>query len=269
MDPGRVRTRALLGLRAPGGLQNLGTVRRYGRPVAVGLTIVLAVLAVVRFVVTLTGPSGAFVGYDLFHYVEAARRWLETGTPYLAREVVGPFQYSPDTFLHPPISLYLFAPFILIPAVAWWVVPIAIVAGAIILLRPAAWTWPILALIAFLPRTTAAVIVGNSDMWIAAFLALGLWWSWPGLLVIVKPSFLPLALMGAHRRLWWIAAAVVVIAAVPFGHLWIDWVAVISHAPTNPSYSVPSLPIVLAPLVAWFGRTRDSPLGPGPHTAPR
>lgn len=268
MDPGRIPSRATLGVWARPGPQIEGTARRYGRPVAVGLTIVLGVLAVVSFVTTVTGPFGAYLDYDRFHYVEAARRWLESGTPYLANEVAGPFVYSPGTFLHPPISLYLFTPFIVIPSIVWWVIPVSIVAGAILYWRPAAWTWPILALIALWPRTAGVLIVGNSDLWIAAFVALGLRWSWPAVLVVIKPSYLPLALIGARRRTWWTAAAVVLIVALPFGSLWSEWISVILHASTNASYSVPSLPLILAPIVAWIGRTRYSTRAAGPSPAP-
>lgn len=267
MDPSGVGRRAAVTAWAATGPPITDIARRHGRPVAFGLAVVLGAFALVRFIVTLTGPFGAYVGYDLTHYVEASIRWLAVGTPYLANEVAGPFLYQPETFLHPPIALYLFTPFIAFPAILWWIFPICAVVGTIFLWRPAAWTWPILAFIALWPRTQGAVIVGNSDLWIAGFLALGLWWSWPGLLMVIKPSFLPLALMGIQRRSWWVAAAAVVIVAVPFGQLWSEWVSVISHAPTNASYSAPALPLILAPIIAWFGRTHDSALGPGPHTA--
>ena len=113
-----------------------------------GLAVVIGAFAVIRFYTTVTGPFGAYLGYDLRHYTEAAIRWLKVGTPYLPSEVAGPFVYSPETFLHPPISLYLFTPFIAFPAILWWIFPIAAIVGTIVLWRPKAWTWPILALIA-------------------------------------------------------------------------------------------------------------------------
>jgi predicted DCC family thiol-disulfide oxidoreductase YuxK len=71
----------------------------------------------------------------------------------------------------------------------------------------------------------------------------------------LKPSLFPLAFVGARRRTWWLAAALLAIAAIPFGSLWIDWFNVVRHSPGDLAYSLLALPLVLLPLIAWLGRS--------------
>jgi hypothetical protein len=80
--------------------------------------------------------------------------------------------------------------------------------------------------------------------------------AWPFVLIVIKPSFLPLALLGARRRSWWIAAAIVGLAALPFGMLWVDYVTAIRNSGLPLYYSLLQVPIVVAPIVMWLGRTR-------------
>src|SRR5215217_7938528 len=102
-----------------------------------------------------------FAGRDIRQYLEATRRWLETGTPYLAHEVAAPFTYSEATFLHPPISLVLFGPFLVLPLVLWWAIPFAIVVAFVVWCRPAAWAWPLVGFALLWHHTGVAVVVGN------------------------------------------------------------------------------------------------------------
>src|SRR4029078_6946076 len=110
--------------------------------------------------------------------------------------------------LYPPHALYLFVPFVVVPALVWWLVPLRVIAYLQWWCRPAAWAWPILALILVFPKTPNQIIYGNTDMWIAAFIAGGVRWAWPAVLVSIKPSLAPFALIGIRSRWWGIAAAI-------------------------------------------------------------
>ena len=238
------------------------------RAAQVILTGLFAGTAVANLVAAANGWLRPFHGFDFINYVDAARRWVETGTPYLAHEVAGPFAFSSDTFLHPPISLLLFTPFLVLPAFLYWLIPLAGTAAIIAAWRPALWTWPVIALLLNWPRFDGALIVGNSDLWIAFFLAAGLRYGWPVLLLVLKPSLAPFAIVELaalvraeavpiHR---WakigVAAAVLAVTAAPFGSLWLDWFAVVRHSPADAFYSLGALPWLVVPAVAWWGRRR-------------
>jgi hypothetical protein len=230
----------------------------FWRAVPGSLTVVIAVLAAAESSVLLGMRPGRDLWLvDVTHYLRATRRWLEFGTPYLADEVARPFAFGLETFLHPPGALLLFLPFTVLPVVLWWVIPTGILVLSIRAWRPDRWTWPIIALCLLWPRTQTALMYGNTDMWIAAFVALGLRFGWPGLLVMVKPSFAPLMLIGSRSRSWWLALLPIAIAASLFGQLWLDWLAVIRHAPADWTYSLTSLPMIAIPVVAWLRRRRQ------------
>ena len=80
------------------------------------LAIVLAGLAIVRLGLLVGGPFGErFLANDLNGYVAGARRFFETGSPFLAEQLTGSWQLERDSFIHPPVALLLFAPFIVLP----------------------------------------------------------------------------------------------------------------------------------------------------------
>ena len=54
----------------------------------------------------------------------------------------------------------------------------------------------------------------------------------------------------------------VLIACIPFGALWLDYVAVLRNSDVPLSYSLLDVPLALAPVVAGLGRRR-SPAGAG------
>ena len=93
--------------------------------------------------------------------------------------------------LYPPIALYLFVPFTVLPAVLWWVIPIGIVTCHVVSARPAWWAWPLIAFALFLPRAQHILILGNTAMWVTALVALGLRYAWVSPFVLLKPTFLP------------------------------------------------------------------------------
>jgi hypothetical protein len=229
--------------------------QRWYRPVMFGLSVAVLIAGLLLFLRAVTGAFGGYWGVDITHYLDGARRWLETGTPYLASEVAGPFEYQPQTFMHPPIALLLFVPFLWLPIVLWWLVPLAVTLAIVVACRPAPWTWPLLALAAAYPRFHAALIVGNSDLWVLAGIAAGLVLGWPALVIVVKPTLLFLAAAGVRHRSWWLGWVVVAVMCVPFGTLWSDWIAVVVNSPGDWTYSLHNVPYLLAPLIAWLGRT--------------
>src|SRR3954451_2620758 len=92
------------------------------RPLAVGLT-VLILLCGALLLASFWPSNAAHAGEDLTHYLDGVRRWLATGSPYLPNEVARSFDYEVETFLHPPVSLIFFAPWLVLPAILWWAVP--------------------------------------------------------------------------------------------------------------------------------------------------
>ncbi len=245
---------------------------RLSRPASALLRAVGALLALAAvwywWRVWSTAAPG-FPTVDIGHYLDATRRWLETGTPYLAHEVAADFEYSPLTYLHPPIALLLFAPFLILPVQLFWILPIALLVAFVAWCRPAAWAWPLIGAALLWHQTAVALVAGNSDLWVAAFIAAGLWLGWPFALVIIKPSLGFFALLGVRSRSWWIAVAMLGGLSLLFGRLWLDWLQVVTHAPGGLLYSLVSLPLMLLPIVAWLARDPRSPNAPGsPATAP-
>ena len=232
---------------------------RWGRPVAVGLTLVFAGIGITILTVGVTSVAGSHIaGLDIRHYLGGTQRWLETGTPYFQNEVAGPFQIDPLTYLHPPVAVYLFAPFLVLPLALWWAIPLGIVGWSVATWRPADWTWPVMAALLALSRFYIPLLVGNTDLWVWAAIAAGLRFAWPALLVVVKPSLFPFMFIGIRHRSWWIGALIVLLICLPFGSLWVDWISVVRNAPKDITYSLANVPWLLVPVIAWAGRTRPT-----------
>lgn len=230
---------------------------RWGRPIAVGLTVLFLGFAVLRLWATSTSTFAGLAGLDLGHYLDATRRWIDVGTPYLASEVAAPFDYAPLTFLHPPTSLPLFAAFLVLPSFLWWAIPLATVGAVVASFRPAVWTWPLMAACLTAPGLAGVIVVGNSDMWTWAWFALALRYGWPAvMLVALKPSLALLAIVGIRRPSMYVVGSVVAFLSIAFGDLWWQWIAVVLNSPGNLAYSIGNLPWLVLPAVAWAGRSR-------------
>jgi hypothetical protein len=228
------------------------------RPLWVGLTVVILGVAAWETVLLYRIIDGQdAVGVDLEYYRFVAQRWIDTGVYYTERQLAGP--YETQTLvdnLYPPHALYLFIPFLVLPAIAWWVIPLAVIGYVVWWFRPAIWAWPILALIVAFPKTPNQIIFGNTDMWIAAFIAGGVRWAWPATLVTIKPSLVFFAVIGIATRAWWIAASVLAIASLPFLALWLDYPTVLLNSSGSVIYSLGNLPFFVLPIVAWAVSTR-------------
>ena len=199
---------------------------------------------------------GAPLGVDFHQYLDHTRRFLENGSFYLEHQLHGPYLIQPGDSLYPPAILYLLVPFLVIPQVLWWVVPLGLMAALVVTSRPKPWAWPLLALVVADPRTMEIVIYGNPAMWIGAAVAGALFWSWPGALVLLKPSLAPFALIGIRSRGWWLTLAVGLVLSAPLAGLYVQFAHVLLDSNGSLSYSLPDVPFVTAPLVAWLARTR-------------
>jgi hypothetical protein len=197
------------------------------------------------------------IGVDFHQYLDHFARWQATGELYLPRQLAGPTTVMDGDPLYPPTILLLLAPFRVLPEVLWWAIPLPIIAWTLIRLRPAPWTWPLLAIIALWPRTEALIYYGNPGMWMVALICLALGQAWAGPLILLKPSLAPYALLGFGRRSWFVALGVVIAASIPFGSLWLDYLTVLRNSGVPLTYSLLDLPLALAPVIAFLGRTRD------------
>ena len=189
-------------------------------------------------------------GLDYRWHVDAAQRLLETGSPYYAWQVSGPYEIGNGAILYPPTAFVLFLPFTVLPAVLWWVIPCALLAWGIAAHRPPPWALAVIMVV--LALQAGVFVFGNPGMWTAAFLAMGTVYGWPAVLVLLKPTFAPFAAVGITRRSWWIAALALVIAGLPFGLLWLDWIRVVTNSNCSLAYSLPQVPFMVVPLIAWL-----------------
>jgi hypothetical protein len=200
--------------------------------------------------------SNPAFGLDYRWHVDAARRLLDTGTPYWPWQIAGPYEISDGAILYPPTAFLLFIPFIWLPAFLWWAIPIAILAVGMAVHRPPLWAWVVIGAILSFEKSLNVFVFGNPSMWIVAAIAAGTVLWWPFIFVVAKPTFAPIALLGIRHRSWWIAAAILAVASIPFGRVWLDWFAVVGNSNVSLIYNLPTLPLMLAPLVAWLTGVR-------------
>jgi len=232
--------------------------RRRLRPLWVGLTIVILVLAALETVQLFRVIDGQdAIGTDLHYYQFVAQRYVDTGVWFTDRQLSGPYvvQTQVDN-LYPPHAIYLFVPFLYLPAILWWIIPLVVIGYVVWWCRPVAAVWPILALIVLFPKTPGQILFGNTDMWVAAAIAGGVRWAWPSVFVTFKPSLAFFALIGIRARSWWIAAGVLALASLPFLPLWLDYPTATSNSSATFWYSFGNLPFFVLPIVAFLGSSR-------------
>ena len=242
---------------------------RWGRPFAVALTIVIAAIGAWFFVVAGTQVGWARAWFDdLTIYTDATDRLINGGGWYLPRQLAGPYPLDHGDVLYPPVTAWFFMPWLVLPGWTFSAVPLAIVTWFVWATRPAVWTWPILAFCFVFPVTLVYVAYANPTLWIAAFVALGLRFSGPGVLVLLKPSLAPFALIGIRSRGWWIGLVVLGLASLPFLAATLDYPRIVLDSRgSDLLYSGTSVPIVALPVVAWLGRrARFGPTGGSPQT---
>jgi hypothetical protein len=232
------------------------------RRVAVALSAAVFIVPL-AFVPAIPDPLEQPFGVDYTLYRDVADRWLAGGPYFEPYQLAGPYEIQAGDVLYPPVALWLFVPFALLPAqvawIIWWGVPIGSVAFALWRLRPAPESWPLIALCIAWPTTLLKTWTGNPVIWCVGALALGTLWAWPSVFVVLKASLAPFALFGAWRRSWWVAAGVLVLGSVPFGSLWADWLASLRNSQGGGVlYSSLEVPMLLIPLIAWAARTSQA-----------
>jgi hypothetical protein len=200
-------------------------------------------------------------GQDFLIYSRAAERWLDGGGFYQPYQVAGPYVIPEgaraDAVLYPPPMLILLVPFTILPSALWWVLPAVVSTAALAWLRPRHLALlGILALCAW-PTSVGLVWTGNPVIWFAAAGLLGAAWGWPSVLIVLKPTLAPFALLGATNRSWWLALAGLGAVMLAFWPLWGGWLAAVENAQgprANVLYSIGDVPLMLLPVCAYLGR---------------
>ena len=241
--------------------------RRWAKPVAFVLAaVILAGGAAVALLTTQAATAAGRLGADLDLYLGATLNAISGDGFYPPRQLAGPYTVTDGDILYPPPILFLIVPFLVLPAVLFWLIPIAVVGAVVAWHRPRAWTWPLMALALAWPITSLKLVHGNPVMWIVAATALGTVLAWPSVVVLLKPSLAPFALIGARQRSWWIALGVLAVLSIPFAGLWADYarVALNARSPNGLLYSLDEVPLMLIPVIAWLGRGRRAGSPPEP-----
>ncbi len=225
-----------------------------------GMGVVLAVFEVMYPVPSVLARG--LLGYDFRGYLMGFDRWIATGSPYTALQLAGPYRVYDlpvdAVWLHPPPFLLMLAPFRAVP-ILWWIVPVGVVGYCLWTWRPSPLGWALVLLCAAWPRTAGALLLGNSDIWVAAGVAAGLQWGWPAVLILIKITFAPFALVGIRRRSWWIALAALAAVTVLMLPLWLQWLTALENGEDlSLLYSLPNLPTALLAMVAWVTRRGPS-----------
>jgi hypothetical protein len=199
---------------------------------------------------------GPKLGDDYRFYREIGERWVEGHPVYLAHQLAGPYVVTLQVDnLYPPFALLLFVPFVWLPAVLWWAVPLGVLGFLLVNWRPAWWALPVIAVLFAWPKTLSTVLWGNIDMWLAAFVAAGLQWRWPAAFILLKPSLAPFAVIGVRDPRFWITAGILLVVSIP---LLSEYVAVMRNLIIPLDYSLGSIPTLLIPVAAWAGRRRTN-----------
>jgi hypothetical protein len=226
---------------------------------AVMAVAILALVAQVLAEFPYTNLGGADWGADLRGYVEASRSWVAGHGFYLQRQLHGPYPIELGDVLYPPTALYLFIPFLVLPYQLWWVLAVGLLSYVIWSWRPALWAVAsILVCLAF-PDQPVLYFRGAPVIVFAALVAAALRWKWPGALILLKPSILPFALIGIRTRGWRITAGILLVLTLPVILLIPDWLRAVLDArgPDGWLYSVKDLPLLMVPVIAYLGRTRN------------
>lgn len=216
------------------------------------------ILLPLLFVLAIPDPLEQAVGIDFALYRDVAARWLAGGPFYEPHQLAGPYVVAHGDILYPPVGLWLFVPFTVLPAFLWWAIPAALTVWAIARVRPRPAVWPLMALCLAWPTTPLKIWTGNPVIWAAAAMSVAIVYRWAAPFALLKPSLFPFAAFGVRERAWWVGLGVFLVLCLPFGGLWADWVAsVINSRGSGPLYSVLEAPMLLLPIVAWIGRTRQ------------
>ena len=227
---------------------------RRGRSVAIALTAVLLLFTALEFDAVWRGQvARGWIGGDLAVYLAVARRWIETGALFAPSQLAGPYTnvsaWLPDGVenLYPPPAVLLFVPFLVLPAILWWAIPLGIIVAGVIYWKPAWWSWPVLAALLVPVQFSAGISTGNTTIWVVAALMLATRWPAAAILLALKPSFFLFALPFARHRSWWLAALVLGLGSLLFLPSWPSW----WRASQNFDGNAAALPLGSVLLYGW------------------
>lgn len=231
---------------------------RWQRVAVLTVTGVLALFGLAVLWTTFVGQAQkGYIGWDVGLYTRIAQRWLDTGQLYYPVQLAGPYAPAGDVNLYPPIALYLFLPFLWLPRILWWAIPLALLSWTVLRFRPAPWSWPILVVLMGTVPFTAMLSTGNSNMWVIGFTCLALRWPAAAALLMFKPSILPLALPFLGHRSTWLVFALGLLAWAPLGaFLGTWWTASRNMTGVAFLYSWSSYPMLCIPFVIRLASTR-------------
>lgn len=234
-----------------------GSSSRWAKPLALGLTVTLLAWAVVVFAFVFDGvASRDEVGYDPRLFAQFGARFVATGEAYYPIQLGEPYRAEGTVNIYPPLALYLFVPFAYLPLALWWAIPLGVLGWHLWSCRPRFWTWPVMALILGLVPTASALVYGSSTLWSVAMICIGLRYPAAMALLAFKPVDAAVAVLVVRRRAFWVGLALVAVAALPFGRLWIEWWSAITNIEGGtPLRNITGLPLLLLPLVVWVGRS--------------
>lgn len=199
-------------------------------------------------------------GEDFRIYLDHTQRWLSGGNYYEARQLTGlPYAHLNEDSLYPPPTAVFFLPFLWLPQLMWWIVPLVVIGYAVLRMRPALWAWPFIALCVVAPRTISLTIYGNSTMWVTAAVAAALVWRIPAVFILLKPTFLPFAILGIEQRSWWLGLGAITVAGVALAPMWSDWITVITNIRGDDwTHSGFDVAYILIPVLAYLAATRTT-----------
>jgi hypothetical protein len=195
------------------------------------------------------------IGTDHQFYKRIGETWLDTGQFYLPHQLAGAYIIRTDVdVMYPPLAIPFFVALHWLPWPLWYAIPLGVVIGLVLYWRPAAWTWPILALLLAWPRGVSNMIYGNSDMWVMAAIAGGLAIGWPAVFVLLKPSVAPFALVGVRHRSFWIGLAIFAVCCMLTLDLWREYLTAVRNSDAAWYWSLDDMPPLFIPIVAYLGR---------------
>lgn len=234
------------------------------RLVLLGLIGGSVVYLLAKIALAATSPIASW-GSDYDWVMGQAHRILSGGEWYPAWEKAGPFVHGDAVWadLYPPTTvLFLFLPLSLAGGLAWWTIPLLIIAWVLAYHQPSLEGWAVIAAIAaFWPATWTSVQIGNPTMWMVAFLGLGTMYRWPAAFLLLKPTLAPFALIGAGNRGWWVVVLVFVASLMVLSGPWLEYAQVIANMRGfGLTYSFHDLPFLSIPLIAWMTGRHWTPI---------
>jgi hypothetical protein len=229
------------------------------------LTIAAVVAVALSYIFGFWFATPGYIGHDLTLYQHEVNAWLSGAPMYPAFEVRGPFPIVDGVILYPPITIALFVLTLPLPLPLWWLIPISVVAIVIYRLHPRRrWLLAIACCLVY-PISVGLVVSGNPDLWLAAALAVSVYWNPAAAFVLLKPSVFPFALMGWRKWEWWAIAGVFALVSLLLLPQTLDWLSVVRNGQgglrSGLIYSYQDVPLLMVPVLAWAGSARANRLG--------